>query len=204
MTAIVDMCDKVRLWLNEGAEVYPNDMVTTWVNGANELLNSELRIADMIQIDTATVTDPRVTLPSDWIEADFVRVVGGRPLVFKNRHDFYTPNDQGTYDNRGKYTIVGKYIVLGDAGVSTPLDIEMSYYGDIPVMENDDTWMQTRYPLMYLFATLEVGSLYGLEDDRMGMWKDRRVEMTQKLNDAHMKAKASGSRLSFKSRGGFG
>lgn len=203
MTAIADKCTEIRLWLNQGIDEYPDSLVTTWVRGAEERFNAELRVDYMIQIDTAIATDGRVTLPGAWLEADFVRIVNGNPLVYKNRNDFHTIGVSGDYENKGKYTIIGRYIELGDAS-SVPPTVELSFYGQIPALDADPTWLSIYYPTLLLYGSLEHASLYGIEDERAATMKGKVGEMISQLNDMHKAAKTSGSRLSVKSKRSFG
>jgi len=204
MTALEDKCTEIRLWLNEGSDEYPDSLVTTWIRGAEERLNVELRIDRMIKIDTAIATDGRVTLPSDWIEADLVRIQGANPIHYKSRDDFYTIGDSGGYENLGKYTIVGRYIILGDASSGTPPTVELAYYSNIPPLDADANWVQTYYPTLLLYGSLEQAHLYGIEDERAASMGAKVGDMIMKMNDAHKAAKASGSRLSVKSKRSFG
>lgn len=204
MTAIGDKCTEIRLWLNEGVDEYPDTLVTTWIRGAEERLNVELRIDRMIKIDTALATDGRVVLPSDWIEADLVRIQNASPIHYKPRDDFYTLGVSGVYENLGKYTIIGRYIVLGDASAGTPPTVELSYYSNIPPLDADANWVQTYYPTLLLYGSLEQAHLYGIDDERAATMGGKVGDMIGKMNDAHKASKASGSRLSAKSKRSFG
>lgn len=204
MTALTDQCDKIRLWLNEGTDEYPDALVETWIRGAEEDLSNRLRVGDMIQIDTASMTDGRFTLPADWEEMEMVRVVDGDPLTYKNRNDFYTQNEEGTYDNRGKYTIAGRFVEVGMATDAAPIEIEMTYFGRIPPLGDDANWISGKYPQLLLYSALHVGCLYGLEDDRASMWETKVNDTIALLNNNYKAARVSGTRLSYKSRKTFG
>lgn len=203
MTAIHDQCDVIRGWLNLGDAVYPDSVVTSWIRMAEEKLSSELRIADMIQIDTGTLIDQRYQLPPDWREMDFVRHVQGRPLRYTPRDDFYNPDEPYKSDQKKCYTIIGRYIVTGLGDSSGP-DVEISYYGDIPPLGDVNTWLQNRYPTLFTFTTLNIASLYSIDDDRQPTWKAESDSQIASLNSEHRNAKASGSRLTVRHRRSFG
>lgn len=201
---ITDKCIEIRLWLNEGEDEYPDTLVTTWVRGAEERFNRELRVDDMVEIETASINIDRVVMPSRWLEGDFVRLVDGSPLAFKDRTSFYTRGESDEYENLGKYTITGRYIIVGNADATTPPDVEMSYYASVPPLDDTDTWLSTKYPTLLLFGALEQANIYGIEDERAGAMGERVGMMIEKLNDMHKVSKVSGSRLNYKSKRSFG
>lgn len=207
MSVLTDTCDKIRLWLNAGEEVYDNDLVASWIDACRERLNRDLRIADMVQIDTATALTARITVPADWLEMEYVRVVGGAPLYYKDRNSFYTPDEQGTYNNLGKYTLIGRYIEFGDSVASPGLSVEMAYFGDVPAIPGDgdpEVWLTTRYPTLVLYGSLEEACKFDVDDPRAEMWKSEAASMITKLNDNYKKSQVAGSRLSYKSARSFG
>lgn len=202
MTAIDDFCVTIRQWMNWGEEEYPNPLITTMVRMGEERLNEDLRIADMIitSSDNSVAID-RFTLPDDWLESDFVRVVDGEPLEYKSRNDFYTKNADGSYDNRGKFTTIGRELI-----VSTDLNgesIEVSYFGRVPSLDGP-TWLYTKYSGLYISATLVSASAYYVEDDRLGIWTTNVTDTINRLNAAYRMAQPSGSRLNVKTKRTFG
>lgn len=205
MTAISDFCITVRDWLRLGDEEWPDNRVTVWVRYGEERLNVDLRIAAMMITSDATANVAgQISLPDDYIEMDFIRVINGRPLHYKNRDDFYTPDENGVYANAGKYTRFGYSIVIGDASPDNPLSVEMSYYGDVPVTDVEPTWLTTRYNNLLLMATLVAAGTQGIEDERMAGWGDALASRIDALNMAHKIEKVSGSRISTKSKRTFG
>ena len=192
MTALSDFCTTIRGWLAIGSDVYPDSVVTSWIRMAEESLSRQLRTAANLQIDTGTLTENRYLLPADYREMDFVRVASGRPLRYCSRDDFYNPNTPFVDDVKNCYSFNGNYILVGPVCTNGTL-IEISYYQDVPPLENDLTWVQLKYPTLFLMYCLQIASLYSVEDERAPVWQQRAEAIVLELNVEHMRSKASGS-----------
>jgi hypothetical protein len=198
VTAIHDFCDTIRSWLAIGEDVYPDSVVTTWVRMTEKILGKELRCKEMVQIDTGTIIDQRYLLPSDWRELIFVRIVGGKVLRYIPKDDFY--NADYSCDQKSGYTLSGNYIIVGGTPVDVVyypdgINLEITYYQSLPLLEDTVTWPLEEYPMMFTMKVLHVASTYSLEDERSTMWKNQSDELIKEINDEHLLSKASGSRL---------
>ena len=200
MTALTDQCNVIRGWLNLGSDVYSDSVVTSWIRMAEEKLSKELRCKDMIQIDVGTLIDQRYLLPADWRAMDFVRIIGGVPLRYVPRDDFYNPDY--AEDQSKVYTMTGNYIITGVGG--TAAQVEISYYQDIPPLGDTATWLLTKYPTVFLVTTLHFASMYAVEDERGSMWSSEADTLIGDINVEHQLSKASGSRLTQRHRRSFG
>lgn len=200
MTAISDFCSTIRGWLNFE---YGDELITSWVRMAEEQISTTLRCKHMIAIDTANVIEGRVRLPDDWLALDFVRVVGGKPLHFRTRDDFYNvpPNQPGYND--GYYTITGNYLITL-ASSTDALSVELSYYESIPPLGNDQNWLMKYYSRLYVSSTLAVAAMYSLDEDRAVTWQTAAQNYIDQINEEHQKSKASGSRVTMPRKKGFG
>lgn len=202
MTALTDFTAQIAGWLNREDYLDDQPLLISFVRMAEERMNEELRIADMIQIDYALITKQRVKLPADWIASDFLLDENRIPLRYLPRDEFYA---QGVDEAIGTYTITGNYIAFGG-----PVDlvegntVEMAYYGMIPKLGDDPTWLITKYPSLYLHAALSAASAYGIEDERAIGWEASVSSKIARLNQSHLVSKASGSRISRGLRKGFG
>jgi hypothetical protein len=171
---------------------------------AEEDLNTSLRVKHMIQIDTATVTADRVTLPADWVELDFVRQIDGDPLHFRTRDQFYRTSDGMKNKNSGYYTIVGNYLAVGNLG-DDGREVEISYFQNIPPLTVDVNWLMQYYSRLYVSSTMAVASMYGFEDERGVKWEAEKTKTIEQLNLEYLRSKASGSILKVPKRNvGFG
>lgn len=201
MTALTDQCQIIRDWLNLGPDVYPDSVVTSWIRMTEHILGKELRCKEMVQIDTGLLKEQRLLLPDDWRELDFVRVVGGKPLRFTPRDDFYNPDLVD--DQSNCYTISGNYLICGGTS-SDGLRVELTYYQSIPPLGDALTWMQTEYPTIFTVKTLATASTYALEDERGDRWEAQSAKLIDEVNEEHRHSKASGSRLTARRRRSFG
>lgn len=203
MSALTDFCDVIRQWMNWGEDEYSNTLVTTFVRMGEERINEKLRIADMVTTsDPLVIVDGTAEFPPDWLESDFVRIIGGGPLQYKPRADFYTPNEDGTYDNAGKFTTIGRSIFV-NSDVVTGTELEVSYFATAPQLD-DATWLSTKYTALNLMAALIHAGMYYIEDERTAGWSTFVDSKINSLNDSYKMAQPSGSRLTTKSKRSFG
>jgi hypothetical protein len=202
MTALSDQCGIIRKWLDLGDEVYPDEVVTSWIRMAEEQLSKKLRCKDMIQIDTGLLIQQRYLLPSDWRAMDFLRVIDGKPLRYSPRDDFYNPDRKYIDDQKNCYTIIGNYIIV--TAYPDGRSVEISYYQDIPALNGSATWLVNQYYTLFLVTTLNMAAMYAIEDERQPLWSGKSDELISDINSEHASSKASGSRLTSRHRRSFG
>jgi hypothetical protein len=177
---------------------------------AESKFNQELRVAQMIQMDDGLIASRCAPLPPDWLAMDLVRVAndngadGFLPARYKSRDEFFMSKDSYTWMY---YTIVGTQIFFG--GTPNPTDgteYKIVYYGEVPVLSDTQTsWLYSKHPQLYLFASLMHADLHAVgEEQQAGNLKQLAEDIIQKLNAAHLGAKASGSRVTMPRRRTFG
>ena len=185
-------------------------LVTSFVRMAESKLNQELRVALMIQFDEALIASRCAPLPSDWLAMDLVRVAnengadGFLPARYKARDEFFNQRDSHTWMY---YTIVGTTMFFG--GTPEPVDgtaYKIVYYGEVPVFSDTQTsWVYTKYPNLYLSAAMMHAYMHAVgEEQNAANSKQLAEDMIQKLNAAHLGAKASGSRVTMPRHRSFG
>jgi hypothetical protein len=202
MTAIGDFCNTIRAWLGLGEDVYPDEVVTSWVRMSESLLSGVLRVKEMVQIDTGVIVDERYLLPSDWREMSFVRKIGGKSLRYVPKDNFYDPDMSEDQDNC--YTLSGNYIMVGP-NTAEGTTIEITYYQDIPPLGTNPNWLITRHPTLFTLQTLSIASMYSIEDERGASWAQQAIQLIGAANTEHQVTKASGSLLTRRHMGrGFG
>lgn len=187
MTALSDFCTTIRQWLNYGETEYPDSLVTTFVRGAETTLSTTLRVKHMLQIDTAVIAVDRVLLPSDWVGMDLVRVVGGNPLQFRIREDFYKHSEDANYNN-GFFTISGNYMIV-KSGWLDGQTVELHYFQDIPPLTDPATFLLTKYPLLFQFSVMAVAEMYAREFDAANAWTTQATGIVTQLNDEYKLSK---------------
>jgi hypothetical protein len=201
MGDFTDFCGQIADWANR--QDWPSSLVTSFVRMAEQKFNAELRVDRMINFATNVVTQRCSTLPDDWLQADFVQIAnanganGFLPIRYKSRDEFFNLVDNWAY---GYYTIEGRTMYFG----GTPDAVEgitytMSYYGEVPVFSDTPlvpSWIYTKYPALYLKAALIHSDLYAVGEEQKALLMKSQVEdEITKLNNVHLMAKASGSRL---------
>ena len=206
---LADKCNEIRQWLAIGAEIYPNAVVASWIRMAEEQLSTQLRVDHMIQIDNSIIIDSRTTLPQDWQQTDFVRLLpSGGVCRYQTRDEFYNPEfpnpPKPPYATRkARYCISGRYLIVGDIPSIDGLQIELTYYQNIPPLldtsfelpAGQNNWINQFHPTLYTIKILHIASMYAIEDERSANWESQSLKMVMDLNQAHLVSKASGSVL---------
>jgi hypothetical protein len=199
MTDFADFKAQIADYANR--QDWSDALVTGFVRKAEEKFNAELRVDRMIQFDEALVTSRCAPLPDDWLELDLVRINntnaadGFLPIRYKSRDEFYNLTDNWAY---GYYTLEGRQITVGGApDTVNGQTLKIAYYGEVPVFADaTPSWLYTKYPSLYLYASLMHADLHAVgEEPSAGNMKQLAEDMIAKLNNVHLRAKASGSRL---------
>jgi len=201
-TFLTDKCNEIRNWFAIGADVYPDPIVISWIRMAEEYLSNALRVKHMVQIDTSNITDIRVPLPLDWQEIRLVRILpSGGVYRYQTPDAFYNPEfpnpPESPYPGRdNRYTILGNYLITGEVPSSGGVQIEMTYYQDIPPLTDEaNNWINKYHPTVYTIKILHVAAMYSIEDDRAPIWDAEVNKMVIGMNARHTIDKASGSVL---------
>lgn len=208
MSDFADLKSQIAEWSNR--QDWSDALVTSFVRMAEAKLNQELRVAQMIQMDDGIITSRCAPLPPDWLAMDLVRVAnsngadGFLPARYKSRDEFFNQTDKNTWMY---YTIVGTQIFFG--GTPDPVDgtvYKLAYYGEVPALSDDQTsWVYTKYPSLYLSAAMMHAYMHAVgEEQQAGNAKQLVEDQIQKLNAAHLGAKASGSRVAMPRHRSFG
>lgn len=199
MTDFSDFKSQIADWANR--QDWSDALVTSYVRMAEAKLNQELRVDRMIQFDDGIITSRCAQLPDDWLAMDLVRVAnengadGFLPARYKARDQFFNERDPRTWMY---YTLEGRTMFFG--GSPDPVDgteYKLVYYGQVPVFsDTQPSWVYTQHPQLYLFAALMHSSLRAVGEEQGSLnFKQLAEDMIQKLNAAHLGAKASGSRV---------
>lgn len=209
---------QIAEWANR--QDWSSDLVASFIAMAEQKMNADLRVDRMIATAENTVTDSCATLPDDWLQTDLLLVAadtptGWFPLHYKDRDQFfrlpsttnthmYPWNSNSTY---GYYTIEGRTLFFGGPpDAMNGITYQMSYYGEVPVMAVEgSSWIYTKYPALYLYASLMHADLHAVGEEQTAMGLGQMVDqMIQKLNMVHQYARSSGSTLARGRRRSFG
>jgi hypothetical protein len=210
---VTDFADfKAQLMDYANRQDWSDTLVTSFVRNAEEKLNAELRIRQMICTATNNVTQMCAPLPDDWLEADFMQIASGttpsgwRPIRYRQRDLFFKlpvlPYTGGSWaDSRstnGFYTIEGGTLFFGG-----PVDdvegtqFQLSYYAEVPVFSDTvNSWVYTKFNSLYRNCALMHADLHAVgEEDKAGGLKMLAEDQITKLNQNWQRARASGSLL---------
>jgi len=199
MTDYSDFKATIAEWANR--QDWSDQLVSSFVRMAEQKLNAELRVDRMIQNDQGLITTRCAVVPDDWLQMDLVKIQnknaadGFLPIRYKARDEFFNLTDDWSY---GYYTIEGRTIFFG--GVPDAIEgitFKIAYYGEVPVFtDTTPSWVYTKYPNLYLFAALMHADLHAVgEEETAAGFKQLTEDMILKLNAAHLRSKASGSRV---------
>jgi hypothetical protein len=208
MTDFSDFCAQIAEWSNR--QDWSQALVTSFVRMAEEKINAELRVSQMMKWADNVITCRCAPLPDDWLAMDLVTVAndagadGFLPARYKARDEFFNQRDPRTWMY---YTMVGPTVYFG--GTPDPVDgteFKIAYYGEVPVFSDTQTsWVYTKYPSLYLSAAMMHAYMHAVgEEQNAANSKQLAEDMIQKLNAAHLGSKASGSRVTMPRRRGFG
>ena len=199
MSDYSDFAAQIREYANR--QDWSDALVTGFVRQAEQKFNAELRIDRMIQTEEALIASRCAPLPDDWLQMDLVKIQndngadGFLPIRYMARDEFFNLRDNWSY---GYYTIEGRQIYFGGCpDTVNGVTFKIAYYGEVPVFADDqDSWVYTKYPSLYLSAALMHAFLHavGEEDKAMGA-KQLTEDQIMKLNAQHFSSKASGSRV---------
>lgn len=180
-------------------EVYTDALLISYLRMGEERLSAELKIADMVQIDTATLTAARTRMPADFQSMDFLRILGGKSMVFMPRDEFY--NDESGRTTR-EYTTSGNFLIVGgNVTDSAPLSVELHYFGDVePLTPDTESWVARRFPRLLINATMEFASQAMISDGEAEDWGGKTGSLINTMNQNYKTSIAAGSRLAPKRR----
>jgi hypothetical protein len=185
MTAISIFCESIRQWLN--FDGYSDELITSWVRMAETTVSTTLRCKHQISIVSASIADRRSKLPDKWSELDFVAGLNGGVYDYMSREGFFSKNCPPN-----RYTITGNYIYIGGP-ITDGTSVELSFYEEIPALNQVPTWFSLRYPVLAVQATLAVSYMYSQEPDKAAETANLVNSLISAINDEHTRSKASGS-----------
>lgn len=176
--------------------------IPTFIQLAEADFNTRLRTREMIIRAEATSDKEFVQLPSDWVEAINLQIVGGKsPLRF------VTLDEADRMVASEQFTQVVAYSLMNGAIELVPapgnnVDIEMVYYGKITPLSSQvsTNWLLTKAPDVYLYGSLMHAQPFLMDDQRMPVFAALYNARIDALNEESMKSTHSGSPLVARAR----
>jgi hypothetical protein len=176
--------------------------IQTFIQFAEADLNTRLRDRQMIVRAEATSDEEYVQLPSDWLEALNLQLVGGMsPLRYITLDESDIVNSTRALTSPTFYSLMNGAIEL----VPPPahdVDIEMVYYGKIPSLTDaaPSNWLLVKAPDVYLYGALTHAAPFLMDDARMQTFGQIYLARVQSLQDESQKSLHSGSPLIARTR----
>ena len=176
--------------------------IQTFIQFAEADLNTRLRDRQMIVRAEATSDEEYVQLPSDWLEALNLQLVGGMsPLRYITLDESDIVNSTRALTSPSFYSLMNGAIELVPPPASN-VDIEMVYYGKIPSLSDaaPSNWLLVKAPDVYLYGALTHAAPFLMDDARMQTFGQIYLARVQSLQDESQKSLHSGSPLIARTR----
>lgn len=145
---------------------------STLMNGAEGI--APLRVRDMEEHATITLTDGIGSLPDDYLQYRAVRD-GGNP----KRVLLPVDKSWGDSEYRSTAASVAAYFAIAGAEITTypksASNLSLDYYAKIPPLTADDpvNWLLTKAPNVYLYGCLMEAEAFSRDDQRSALWGQR-------------------------------
>ena len=199
ITTYSNLKTTISSYLNrEDLTAYLGDFITL----AESRLNRELRVREMVNIDTSTNTvagTQSYDLPTGYIEATTV-IFQSNPfttLRFMANSDFYNKYNSSQSSGTPQYfTVVGTKILLGMQPDSATT-LQINYYKKLTALSDSNATndILTNYPELYLYASLAESSPFLMQDERLQVWAGLYKEALSLSNLASSKGSTTSSPL---------
>lgn len=176
--------------------------IETFIQFAEADMNSRLRCREQIVRARTTSDAEFVDVPSNWLEAINLHIVGGQqPLRYVTLDEADTINSLQVYTAPHFYSLMNGAIEIIPAP-SVNIEIEMIYYSKIPALSDAATtnWLLTKSPDVYLYGALTHAAPFLMDDQRMPVFMQVYAARLQALQDESQKALHSGSPLIARTR----
>ena len=150
--------------------------VPVFVTLAEHRIFSDLnsRYQDTVTTLTCTASTETISLPSDFINARTVVIVGQTPNVvldYKSPDQYQAEFPWGEESTPQAYTIIGSSMYLAPIPDSE-YTIRLAYQQRVPSLAaNETNWLMTNFPAVYLYATLSAACADIKDGDAMQKWE---------------------------------
>lgn len=168
-----DLRDSIADWLNRAdlAAVIP-DFITL----SEARFNRELRLAQMVKVATATVSDGYFAVPSDHLQTISLRLTS--PDNYNGKCEFVSIQRLNELNGNPNLTNTSRYYSIVDGNFrlapspSGETTLELTYYAKVPALsfDNQTNWLLTKAPDLYLYGSLMQAAPYLKDDERVALW----------------------------------
>lgn len=175
------------------------DMMSTFVSLASSRINKMLRVKEMEERATDSISSSPHPTPNDMIEMrNFQITNGGNREALR----YLTPEQiDAEYGSAGSglpraYTVFDSQIELGPTPDGT-YAAEMYYIAKVSALsaDSDTNDVLTYYPEIYLYASLMEAAIYTEDDELAQKWLGLFEQEVYRANEATKRARYSGNSL---------
>jgi hypothetical protein len=168
-----DLKASVADWLNR-ADL--TAVIPDFIALSEARFNREMRVAQMVKVATATVSDGYFAVPADHLQTISLRLTA--PNNFHGMCEFVSIQRLNELNGDPNLTNTSRYYSIVDGNFrlapqpNGETTLELTYYGKIPALSDSNTtnWLLTKSPDLYLYASLMQAAPYLKDDERVALW----------------------------------
>ncbi len=155
--------------------------------------NRRLRVRQQESSTTLVPASGDAALPTDYLSWRSVRWEGATPVTL----EYVTPDYLSarfptvTSDTPIQFTIEGSTFSTRSSDAT---NVTFKYFAKVPALSVSATtnWLLTAHPDLYLFGSLVEAEAFGVNDERIGLWKSRRDEIFTEIEMLSNKTRGAG------------
>jgi hypothetical protein len=154
--------------------------------------NRRLRVRQQEASAAVTMTSGAGTLPTDYLAMRRVKWPGSTAVDLEYVEPSWMQNMYPTSatGNPKYYTIEGSTITVRP---SDDTSLTVYYFQKIAALSGSVNWLFTAHPDLYLFGSLVEAEMFGVNDERVGLWKARRDEVFNEIEMLSNKTRGMGA-----------
>lgn len=194
LTSYAGLQASVGDWLNRADLA---SQIPAFISLAHSKLNLQLRVRDMHQYTTFTVSGQFFTLPGDFAELYALSNPASQPkLEYVEPARMLEMSQQTPSGPTRFYTIVGNRVQFWPAPTA-PIVLPAVYFGYAPALSDSVTsnWLLAKAPGAYLYGALLEASPYLKNDVRVPVWETQRQQVIDLLEKESWNAMRPTSKL---------
>jgi len=156
--------------------------------------NRRLRVRQMEASATLTPSSGAASLPADYLAWRRVTFTG-TPRV---ELDYVAPSWLQAAHPAVEAGVPAVFTIEGSSLLVRPVNdgqLDLLYYQTIASLSNSATtnWLLTSHPDLYLFGSMTEAEMFGVNDERMPLWKARRDEIFDEIDKLSNKSRGAGA-----------
>jgi hypothetical protein len=144
----------------------------------------------METVATLTPSAGAAALPADYLGWRRATVTSTPRVELTYVHPSYLQAlyPAGLSDTPRHFTIESSALKTRSSDAS---GIELVYFAKTPAIADTLNWLFTHHPDAYLFGSLAEAEAFGVNDERMPMWKARRDEVLAEIAASHFRERGA-------------